>query len=273
MKKQPCIALYGNVAIEKAYCEECQELSFVIDGELRCCGTRPSGAPTRYKRESIPAQRRKLPSMAARRQKMIEQEFRCFYCDLAFGEIVHKRKRNMILRVEWDHQVPYAYSQNNKDDNFVAACQICNRIKKDFCFDTIEEAKSYVSEKRAEKGYVLGMREEVSEEPPLAKILSQGMPVAKLEQEKTKQTNRRRSSSRKNSEMVRRRGNSIRSSNKNKENRINYPLPNSWLQVKTETKCPECGKEVKKNRPWQKFCSDICRWRNWDKKHPRIKPE
>ena len=35
-------------------------------------------------------------------------------------------------------------------------------------------------------------------------------------------------------------------------------------------KCQECGTEYVEYRPWQKFCSDKCRWMNWDRKHPRL---
>jgi hypothetical protein len=33
--------------------------------------------------------------------------------------------------------------------------------------------------------------------------------------------------------------------------------------------CKECGKEFEPKTYWQKFCSAICKWKNWDKKHPR----
>lgn len=35
--------------------------------------------------------------------------------------------------------------------------------------------------------------------------------------------------------------------------------------------CPECLEKFKLKRKWQKFCSGLCRYRKWDKDHPRIK--
>lgn len=34
--------------------------------------------------------------------------------------------------------------------------------------------------------------------------------------------------------------------------------------------CEYCGRKFKPVRHWQRFCSDRCRWKSWDKRHPRI---
>ena len=36
-------------------------------------------------------------------------------------------------------------------------------------------------------------------------------------------------------------------------------------------KCSHCKKEFKPKTSWQKFCSANCRWKIWDRKHPRKK--
>jgi len=79
----------------------------------------------------------------------------------------------MVLRVCWDHKVPYAYSQNNRITNYAAACQICNSLKAALMFATVEETQIYVCIKAEEKGFsdvspVLG---EVRPDQTLAKIL------------------------------------------------------------------------------------------------------
>jgi len=51
------------------------------------------------------------------------------------------------LCLEWDHQVPYSYSQNNHDANFLPACHLCNRWKSALIFQTVEEVKVYVATK------------------------------------------------------------------------------------------------------------------------------
>lgn len=40
-------------------------------------------------------------------------------------------------------------------------------------------------------------------------------------------------------------------------------------QTKKTLNCAECGNDFTQYRSWQKFCSSKCRWRNWDKRHPR----
>lgn len=57
------------------------------------------------------------------------------------------------LKLQWDHVDPWVYSLNNKDQNFVAACQICNGIKSSMIFNSVEEARVYIQGARKTKGY------------------------------------------------------------------------------------------------------------------------
>ncbi len=93
--------------------------------------------------------RRRPPPLWARREQLAKQQNRCFYCGLAFGSWVVKRSRAIMLRTVWDHWVPYAYLQSNPARNFVAACQICNRLKRSDMFETFEEAKRVIERRRA----------------------------------------------------------------------------------------------------------------------------
>lgn len=34
--------------------------------------------------------------------------------------------------------------------------------------------------------------------------------------------------------------------------------------------CQFCGKKFEQQRKWGKFCSKLCRWRDWDYAHPRF---
>lgn len=152
--KYSYMALYGAVAIEKAYCKDCEDYSFVLDGKLVCCDKSPDRPPWRYRRVSEPEQHRKLPKIAARRAKLEEQEHRCLYCRRAFDSIVYRKGKPVRLRLHWDHMVPYAYGRDNHDANFAASCHICNHIKSDHCFQTVEEAQIYLAAKWEEKGIV-----------------------------------------------------------------------------------------------------------------------
>jgi 5-methylcytosine-specific restriction endonuclease McrA len=53
--------------------------------------------------------------------------------------------RPKVLSPVWDHLVPYVYGYDNSDDNFVAACQICNNIKSSKLFSSLEEAREYIN--------------------------------------------------------------------------------------------------------------------------------
>ena len=147
-------ALYGNVAIQRQYCRDCLDWSLVIKGKFACCSQTASGKPTRYKRMSCPEAVKKSPPRAAATAQLAAQQHRCFYCDLEFGNYITRHGNLIRLIVAWDHFVPWSYSQDNAARNFVAACQVCNGLKWNRCFGSVDEAKSYIASQRAAKGYV-----------------------------------------------------------------------------------------------------------------------
>lgn len=61
--------------------------------------------------------------------------------------------KKLLLKINWDHMVPHSYSQDNSTKNIVAACHVCNGVKSDLMFQTVEEAQTYVETKWQEKGY------------------------------------------------------------------------------------------------------------------------
>lgn len=147
------LGLYGNVGLTKARCSDCKVYAFVIDGKLACCDTPINAMPQKVQREASPEQERRLPPLTERRAQLERQEHRCFYCERSFGSRVFRGTRGATLQVNWDHVIPYAYSQNNSAVNFVAACHICNGIKSSHLFPSLDEAKQYIASKWEEKGY------------------------------------------------------------------------------------------------------------------------
>src|SRR3990167_11031147 len=132
------MALYGNIAIEKAICPECGKSSFVRNGESVCCSEPVDGLPSRFKRESLSPDVRKLPPVGERRRVLELQENCCFYCGAGFGTRHQRKGRWFTIRVHWDHQVPYSFSQDNRPVNFVAACHVCNLFKSNKVFADVE---------------------------------------------------------------------------------------------------------------------------------------
>ena len=152
MPKGQHYAHYGNVVMEREYCVHCCQYSILIDAKLTCCGNPTVFDTTRSKRMSQAQDGRKRQT-AAERQTILElQGNRCLYCDMLFNSAVERKGRLIYLKVNWDHFVPFAYSQNNYAYNFVAACQICNGIKGSSTFRTLEEARVYVMAIRTLKG-------------------------------------------------------------------------------------------------------------------------
>jgi 5-methylcytosine-specific restriction endonuclease McrA len=107
----------------------------------------------KFHRETEAAQQRKTPPKAEKDKILKDQENRCFYCGVTFENFRFRNGKPIKIRIHWDHQLPYAYSQNNKASNFVAACHVCNGIKSDHVFKTVEEVQIYLADKRKLKGY------------------------------------------------------------------------------------------------------------------------
>lgn len=152
--KRGYLAIYGNIAIVKGYCQSCQQLAFILEGHLACCCAPYEAEPKRLKREIPPQQERQHIPLAFRRAQLELQENRCFYCNIQFGSFVMRGSRSIRLKLEWDHYAPFALTQDSRPSNIVAACHICNHIKSDLVFQTSGEAVAYVTQKRTEKGYV-----------------------------------------------------------------------------------------------------------------------
>lgn len=151
--------MYGGVRIVRAWCAACARFALVVKGELQCCDAKfVRENPNKQKRMIESELVRRGPSAACRRRVLAGQDNRCLYCMKAFGFLVNYHGKQRRLRITWDHASPLAYSQNNLDSNFVAACQFCNGWKSDKIFQTIEEVRLYVAikwedeEKRVPQG-------------------------------------------------------------------------------------------------------------------------
>lgn len=173
-RRQAHYGLYGQVAIERAYCESCGTWAFVIDGRFKCCDERYlDESVTKTRRISDVALVRSGPTARYRKRQLSEQHYCCFYCDRRFGSTLWRRQKQIVLRVNWDHINPWVYSLDNKDINFVAACQICNGLKSSHVFGSLDEVRTFLHERIIEKGYsdVRPVQVRICRETPVAKIL------------------------------------------------------------------------------------------------------
>lgn len=142
-----CVGVYGNIRLVKGYCQECRGFAFVIGGKIQCCDLPYRAEPNREKRESIAEYRRLVPGRKTQKLILAQQDYCCFYCFKRFGSVVYVGypKKPVHLRRHWDHMVPFAYSQNNSTENFVAACHLCNMWKSSLMFQTVDEARVHLA--------------------------------------------------------------------------------------------------------------------------------
>lgn len=139
------LAVFGNVAIRRVFCSDCEGFSLVDKNNRKlCCDALDVTEPKRIKRVVTPEQSRKRPSLEHRKAVLAAQNDCCAYCDRAFGSTVAYKSKTTRLRPHWDHLVPYSFQQNNADDNFVAACHVCNSRKSSLIFQTMDEARVHL---------------------------------------------------------------------------------------------------------------------------------
>ena len=130
--------------MERVYCEECQGFSFVREGKSVCCGSGISTLFVKSVRMTSPGSKRKKAKKKDKKDILYVQNNRCLYCEMEFGSSYFYKGKRQNRRVNWDHLVPFSYSQNNYSYNYVAACNLCNSIKSNLVFQTVDEARVYI---------------------------------------------------------------------------------------------------------------------------------
>lgn len=91
--------------------------------------------------------RKKCPAVV-QADILIEQDNRCLYCGLRFGDLVVRKGNDwQWLEINWDHFVPHAYSQANPHDGWVAACHLCNTYKASLMFEDVAGVRLHVLQK------------------------------------------------------------------------------------------------------------------------------
>jgi hypothetical protein len=78
----------------------------------------------------------------------------CAYCSRVFGSlVVGPRGKVFALRREWDHRLPYAYLVANPAENWLPACHVCNRLKRDRVLESIVSMQERLKELWQQHGY------------------------------------------------------------------------------------------------------------------------
>jgi len=127
---------FGSVVLEQKKCLACGELAYVTnDGRSSCCNAEMEDANlTGFRVEAQSGYKRKQPRKAAKRKILQKQNYQCYWCERDFGAIyIHERNKTLVkLKPTWDHYIPFVFTGNSTDDDFVASCQKCNQYKSSF---------------------------------------------------------------------------------------------------------------------------------------------
>lgn len=133
-------SFYGNVVLEKRYCNYCEKYAFVIDGVIQCCDrrTKPQEEESfESRRETEAIFVRKHLSQSDKKRLLKIQDYKCFYCECSL----------VVNPPVFDHISPFSLSANNSFLNFVACCSDCNSLKSDKVFETRTDAENDFVEK------------------------------------------------------------------------------------------------------------------------------
>lgn len=143
-------AKYGSTVMKKRYCPDCKSVAFVIKGLMACCDRKENSKVEGF--EVICGSKRKRCPKEIQKRLLQEQDGKCFYCDLPYGTPYLRNEKLHLVRVAYDHFVPYSYSQANSTENWVASCRLCNSIKSSKVFETKQDAKDFIIYRRSQKG-------------------------------------------------------------------------------------------------------------------------
>jgi 5-methylcytosine-specific restriction endonuclease McrA len=171
MIKKKHLAIYGSIKLQRMYCKKCKDMALVVDNKLLCCNSDVGNKLQKGIEIIVNGEQRKRPGLAEQEKILKIQNNKCLYCNKPFGTMYVREGKNYVryTQIHYDHLIPYSYCKQNKN-NFVAACNICNSIKYNKMFNTVEEAFYYVEYNRKKKGYIYadegkelsGVQQEVS---------------------------------------------------------------------------------------------------------------
>jgi 5-methylcytosine-specific restriction endonuclease McrA len=150
-------AQYGNTMLQRMYCENCRSWTLVIESKKQCCGNICT-EESKFTKVIVPPQGNRI-RLSRKVREMIkkEQDYKCYYCENVFGYYYSRGWKVYKSTIHFDHIVPFYLSCNNKKDNLVATCNLCNSIKGPKTFKNIEDLREYIQSVKQRKD-ILVMR-------------------------------------------------------------------------------------------------------------------
>lgn len=138
-------SIYGNIELDRVYCNECNTMTIVLENIKLCCD-KPTEEKLSKKTErmSPPIFKRTQLRKSEKEEILNNQNGKCFYCNHELGSLYEKQGNFGITSIHYDHLIPFSFSANNHVENFVASCNFCNQYKYNKMFNDIDEAKRYL---------------------------------------------------------------------------------------------------------------------------------
>lgn len=155
------VLAYGQVRLFSGDCPDCKRESFADElseglWKMRCCGAlvRDTNPLHQWKRMSeTPDKYRHKLSEAMKFRILRSQHWRCLYCNIGFFTPVYRDGKQVKRTINFDHFVPWSYSQDNRASNIAACCSVCNAIKSWLMFENVDECRDYIAARWKAKGY------------------------------------------------------------------------------------------------------------------------
>jgi hypothetical protein len=150
-------SFYGSVCIPKAYCEDCRDLVFIVNARYSCCEKpfKDDFLKEKLVRVVQSENERSVISKFVKTEILELQKHRCIYCDIDLRQTHYFRndkQKYCLMRINYDHFVPWISNGNNHKSNLYASCNLCNRIKSDKHFIDIVSAREFILNERKRKG-------------------------------------------------------------------------------------------------------------------------
>jgi hypothetical protein len=136
----------GRTVLFRWKCEKCNTEQFEGLPQCHDCGHPAKGT---FTERVIGSTKRQGIKHKAKQRKLREQNNCCAWCGRPFGIFYEDTKRNRIteLKVHWDHVLPYSYLACNLEENYVAACHVCNLFKSASVFRDEDDLRAYLADK------------------------------------------------------------------------------------------------------------------------------
>ena len=136
----------GSVVLFRWVCHKCNEEQF--EGTTVCPKCKIDAGKHDAVRTVVGA-KRKSPPAKVRKEILANQDHKCAWCGRPFGASYWdgKRQKYAELRIHWDHILPYSVTEDNSQENFTAACSVCNGIKSSKVFSNPRDLAVYIDRK------------------------------------------------------------------------------------------------------------------------------